>query len=68
MNKPETSSILGVNVAITDMKRAINYIKENKEALKGEYVCFTNVHTTVMSYENLKYRKVQNGAHICMPD
>lgn len=68
MNKPETSSILGVNVAITDMKRAINYIKENKEALKGEYVCFTNVHTTVMSYENPKYRKVQNGAHICMPD
>ena len=52
MNKPETSSILGVNVAITDMKRAINYIKENKEALKGEYVCFTNVHTTVMSYDS----------------
>ena len=49
MNKPETSCILGVNVAITDMRHAINYIKENREMLKGEYICFTNVHTTVMS-------------------
>jgi len=68
MNKPKTSSILGVNVSVTNMREAVNLIKGNVDELRGEYVCFTNVHTTVMSYENPKYRKVQNGAAFCFPD
>lgn len=68
MNRLETCCILGVDIAVTNMQEAVNYVKENIEDLKGHYICFTNVHTTVMSYENKKYRAVQNGAAVAFPD
>ena len=68
ITKPETCSILGVNVAITDMEHATNYILENLERLRGKYICLSNVHTTVMSHSNPAYRRVQNEAHLALPD
>ena len=68
MNKPKTTCILGVNVAITNMRDTVNLIKNNAEELKGQYICLTNVHTTVMSYENPEYRKIQNEAALALPD
>lgn len=68
MIKPETSCILGVNVAITNMQDTVNLILENLDELRGHYICLTNVHTTVMSYENKEYRKIQNGAALALPD
>lgn len=68
MNKPSTTCILGVNVAITNMHDTVNFILENVEELRGQYVCLTNVHTTVMSYEDKEYRKIQNGAALALPD
>lgn len=31
-------------------------------------MCVANVHTTVTAYENEEYKKVQNGAALCIPD
>ena len=64
----ETCNILGVNIAVTNMKDTIEYIKENLEELKGDYICVSNVHTTVMSYEDKEYRKIQNGGAMALPD
>lgn len=64
----ETCNILGVNIAVTNMKDTIEYIKENLEELKGDYICVSNVHTTVMSYEDKEYRKIQNEGAIALPD
>lgn len=64
----ETCNILGVNIAVTNMSDTIKYIEENLEDLKGNYICVSNVHTTVMSYEDEEYRKIQNGGVLALPD
>lgn len=61
-------NILGLNVTVTNMKETINYIRENIDKLKGKYICITNVHTTIMAYENEKYRDIQNNAALILPD
>jgi N-acetylglucosaminyldiphosphoundecaprenol N-acetyl-beta-D-mannosaminyltransferase len=64
----ETCNILGVNIAVTNLNEAINYIEENLGNLKGNYVCISNVHTTITAYENEEYRKIQNGGALVLPD
>ncbi len=64
----KTCSILGVNIAVTNMDQTVQYIMENIDALRGKYICVSNVHTTVMSYEDVEYRNVQNSAILALPD
>ena len=64
----EYCKILGTNINVTDMERTISYITENLEELKGDYICVSNVHTTVMAYRDQAYRKVQNSAAMALPD
>ena len=61
-------SILGVNIAVTDMSQIAKYILENIHQIKGEYITLSNVHTTVLSYENKEYRMIQNRAFLALPD
>lgn len=61
-------NILGLNVAVTNMNETVNYIKKNIGELKGKYICITNVHTTVMAYEDEKYKDIQNNAALILPD
>ncbi|MCR4757015.1 MAG: WecB/TagA/CpsF family glycosyltransferase [Butyrivibrio sp.] len=42
----------------------MRHIKE----LSGEYICFSNVHTSVMAREDASYRNVLNGAAFVFPD
>lgn len=64
----EYCKILGTNINVTNMKDTIAYITENLEALKGDYICVSNVHTTVMAYRDKAYRKVQNSGAMALPD
>ena len=64
----ETCNILGVNIAVTNMNDTVRYIEDNLEELKGNYICVSNVHTTVMSYEDEEYRNIQNGGALALPD
>lgn len=66
--EPKSCNILGVNIAVTNMKFVIYYLTKNLEKLRGEYVCVSNVHTTVMAYNDVSYREVQNNAAIAVPD
>lgn len=68
MKKPFTNRILGVNVAITNMEDIVKLITKNIQELSGEFVCLSNVHTTVMAYENAAYRNIQNSAFLALPD
>lgn len=61
-------NILGVNIAAVDMSRTVGYIQKYIKELSGFYICISNVHTTVMSYENEKYCAIQNGAVLALPD
>ena len=64
----EDCNILGVNIAVTNLSETVNYIEENIDNLRGNYICISNVHTTVTAYENKYYRKIQNGGALALPD
>ena len=61
-------NILGVNIAAIDMRWIMRYIKNNIKDLSGDYICVSNVHTTVTSYNNPEYCAIQNGALMATPD
>ena len=61
-------TILKTNINVTDMEKTIGYITEHLEELQGNYICVSNVHTTVMSYRDEYYRKIQNSAAMALPD
>lgn len=61
-------NILGLNVSAVNMQTALEFIIKNIHALSGSYICVSNVHTTVMSYENPEYRVIQNSASMVLPD
>ena len=63
-----TCNILGVNIAAINMNWLIEYINENIKSLAGDYICVSNVHTTVTSYEDEEYCAVQNGGIMAIPD
>ena len=60
--------ILGTNINVTNMEDTISYITDNLEELKGDYICVSNVHTTVTAYRDKAYRHVQNSGAMALPD
>ncbi len=60
--------ILGVNILVTDMDRTVAFVEENIHKMSGQYVCVSNGHTTVMSYEDEGYKNIQNSAVMAFPD
>lgn len=67
-SKIPTCNILGVNIAAIDMACLLDYLDNNIHDLSGDYICVSNVHTTVTAYEDEEYRKVQNGGIMAIPD
>lgn len=67
-SKLKTCNILGVNINVTNMEDTVKIITENLDDIKGDYICVSNVHTTVMSYENESYREIQNSGFMALPD
>lgn len=63
-----TDEVLGVHVAVTNMEQTISDISGHLEKWRGEYICVSNVHTTVMAHEDETYRAIQNGAVMALPD
>lgn len=60
--------IMGVNIAAIDMQWLLEFTKRNINMLSGDYMCVSNVHTTVTAFEDEKYRSVQNGGIMAIPD
>lgn len=60
--------ILNTNINVTNMQDTVAYLSENLEQLRGNYICVSNVHTTMMSFRNAEYNKVQNSAAMALPD
>lgn len=68
MEELQHCEILKTKISVTNMSDTIAYINAHIEELRGKYICVSNVHTTVMSYENEKYRVIQNSAAMALPD
>lgn len=63
-----TCNILGVRIAAINMKWLKEYLFNNIQKLSGDYICVSNVHTTITAYENPLYCEVQNKALMAIPD
>ena len=63
-----TVNILGVEIAAIDMDWLLSFTKENVKKLSGDYICVSNVHTTVTSYEDETYCSIQNNGILAIPD
>ena len=61
-------NIMGVDIAAIDMDWLVDYLNRNVKNLSGDYICVSNVHTTVTAYEDQEYCKVQNGGIMAIPD
>lgn len=61
-------NIMGVDIAAIDMEWLVDYLNRNVKKLSGDYICVSNVHTTVTAYEDQEYCKVQNGGIMAIPD
>lgn len=68
MEELQHCEILKTKINVTNMSDTIKYICSHLDELRGKYICVSNVHTTVMSYENEEYRKIQNSAAMALPD
>ncbi len=60
--------ILNTNINVTCMKDTVEYLTENLEELRGNYICVSNVHTTIMSFRDPAYNVVQNSGAMALPD
>lgn len=63
-----TCNILGVEIAAVNMEWLLHFTDAHIQELSGDYMCVSNVHTTVTSYENETYRAIQNGGIMAIPD
>lgn len=63
-----TCNIMGVNIAAINMEWLMKYVDKNINQLHGDYICVSNVHTTVTSYEEADYCAIQNGGLMAIPD
>lgn len=61
-------NILGVKIAAIDMDWLIAFTCQHIGSLSGDYLCVSNVHTTVTAYEDAAYCAVQNGGIMAIPD
>lgn len=68
MNYLPYTEILKTKINITTMDKAVAWLEEHLAELSGKYVCVSNVHTTVTAYRNEKYRAIQNGSALSLPD
>ena len=60
--------ILGVHIAAVNMQMLLEFITNNIKIIHGQYICVSNVHTTVMAYDNKNYLNVQNNSILSIPD
>ena len=68
MNRLPYTEILKVNINILTLPETVDYLDTHLEELRGEYICVSNVHTTVTAFRDSEYREVQNGSALNLPD
>ena len=72
MKKQSTSfnrvSIIGVPISAVNMESCVDNIFRDFETTRGQYICVSNVHTTVMAHDDPAYYKAQAESFMSVPD
>ncbi len=61
-------SLFGVHYSIARTEEAVLHVMRHVKELVGQYICFSNVHTSVMARENADYANVLNQSAFTFPD
>lgn len=61
-------NIVGVPITATNMHDCLGFITEHLDEIRGEYICVSNVHTTVMAHDDPAYMAVQSESIMSVPD
>ena len=64
----QTCGVLGVNYTVATIPEAVSTVLSSLDELAGQYICFSNVYTTVMAHDDESYREVLNHAAYAFPD
>ena len=65
---PQKVDVIGVPISAVTMEAALGFVHANLEQIRGEYICASNVHTTVMAREDENYFQAQIGSVMSLPD
>lgn len=60
--------VIDVPITATNMHDVLSFIDENLADVKGEYICVSNAHTTVMAHDDPSYYCVQTESLMSVPD
>ncbi len=60
--------IIGVPISAVNMESCIDFLLSNWDAIHGQYICVSNVHTTVMAHDDKEYYHVQANSLLSVPD
>ena len=66
--RSEHCDLFGIHYAVARTEEAVLHVIRHIHELSGEYICFSNVHTSVMGKENQDYRRVLNASAFTFPD
>lgn len=66
--RSERVKIIGVPISAVNMDSSIEEIFSNWDEAKGDYICVSNVHTTVMAHDDPQYMAVQSNSFLSLPD
>lgn len=61
-------NIMGVNIAAINMEWLLDFTENHIKVLSGDYMCVSNVHTTVTAWEDKDYCNIQNSSIMSIPD
>lgn len=60
--------LFGVDYSVARIEEAAHHVLTHLRELSGEYICFSNVHTSVMARESKEYRDILNNAAFVFAD
>ena len=66
--RSERFDVFGIKYAVSRTEEAVFHVLTHLKELSGKYICFSNVHTSVMGRENPDYREVLNSSAFTFPD
>ncbi len=65
---PQRVNIIGVPISCVNMEECLNFVSKKFDDIRGEYICASNVHTTVMAHDDSSYLKAQSESVLSLPD
>lgn len=68
LNEPKRVNVIGVPISVVNLDIAVDFVANNLDNIRGEYICASNAHTCVTAHEDSNYLKVQSESIMSLPD